>query len=134
MLATPKIQKVEVTIEGVPNQLHSQGMHAYQIWDKAKKFFAAGSKHHPDVAVGAKDLALADISLGEFLTSKYSLWLDLRTTDDDRLQGNGRRIDEGVTIQITKTAEAAGPLNVYLFLLMDAELDIEDGRFVQAAY
>ena len=113
-------------------------MRAYQIWDEAKKFFAAspGSKRHPEVAVAAKDLALAlaDGSLGEFLTSKYSLWLDLRTTDKDRLHGNGRRIDEGVTIKITKTAEAAGSLNVYLFLIMDAELDNEDGRFVQAAY
>ena len=109
-------------------------MCAYQIWDEAKTLFAPGSKRHPDVSVAAKDLALADVSLGKFLTSKYSLWFDLRTTDDDRLHGNSRRIDEGVTIQITKTAEAAGPLNVYLFLIMDAELDIEDGRFDQAAF
>ena len=33
----PKITKVEVTIEGIPNQLYSQGMRAYQIWDEAKK-------------------------------------------------------------------------------------------------
>ena len=39
----PKITKVEVTIEGVPNQLFSQGMRAYQMWDEEKKFFAAGS-------------------------------------------------------------------------------------------
>lgn len=133
----PKITKVEVTIEGVPNQLFSQGMRAYQMWDEAKKFFAAGSKRHPDVTVVAKDLALADVSLGEFLTSKYSLWLDLRTTDDDRLHGSGRRIEnasEGVTIQITKTAETAGALNIYLFIIMDAQLNIEDGRFVSAIY
>ena len=82
----PKITKVEVTIEGVPNQLFSQGMRAYQMWDEAKKLFAAspGSKRHPDVSVVPKDLVLADVFLGEFLTSKYSLWLDLRTTDDDR--------------------------------------------------
>ncbi|MES9897342.1 MAG: hypothetical protein ABW141_20905, partial [Candidatus Thiodiazotropha endolucinida] len=64
----PKITKVEVTIEGIPNQLFSQGMRAYQMWDEATKFFAAGCKRHPDVAVVAKDLALADVSLGEFLT------------------------------------------------------------------
>ena len=46
----PKITKVEVTIEGVPNQLFGQGMRAYQMWDEAKKFFAAGSKRHPEVA------------------------------------------------------------------------------------
>lgn len=133
----PQITKVEVTIEGVPNQLFSQGMRAHQMWDETRKHFAAGSKRHPEVAVVAKDLALADVSLGEYLTSKYSLWLDLRTSDDDQLHGSGRRVEnasEGVTIQISKKAEAAGPLNVYLFIIMDAQLNIEDGRFVSALY
>ena len=31
----PKRMKVEVTIEGIPNQLFSQGMRAYQMWDPA---------------------------------------------------------------------------------------------------
>ena len=81
----------------------------------------------------AKDLGLADVSLGEFLTSTFALWLDLRTTDDDRLHGSGRRIEnasEGVTIQLTKTAEAAGALNIYLYIIMDAQLNLEDGRFL----
>ena len=92
-------------------------------WDEAKKIFAAGSKRHPEVAEVTKDLTLADISLGEFLTSKFTLWLDLRTTDDGRLHGSGQRVEnasEGVTIQITKQAEAAGALNIYLYVIMDA--------------
>ena len=31
----PKITKCEVTIEGIPNQLFSQEMRAYQMWDEA---------------------------------------------------------------------------------------------------
>ena len=111
----PKIEKVEVCIEGIPNQLYSQGMRAYQLWGEARKHFAAGTKRHPEVAAVAKDLALADVSLGQFLTSKHALWLDLRTTDDDQLHGSGRRVEnasEGVTIQISKKAEAAGALNI----------------------
>ena len=133
----PQIQKVEVTIEGIPHQLYSQGMRAYQHWQEARKHFAGGTKQHSEVAVVAKDLALADVSLGEFLTTKQCLWLDLRTTDDDQLHGNGRRVEnapEGVTIQITKKAETAGALNIYLYVLMDAQLNIEDGRFVSALY
>jgi hypothetical protein len=133
----PGITKVEVTIEGVPNQLYSQGMRSYQQWDEAIKHFAAGQKRAPGVAMAAKDLALADVSLGEFLTSKYALWLDMRTTDDDQLHGAGRRVEnasEGVTIQITKNAETAGELNVYLYIITDAQLNIEDGRFVSAIY
>ena len=135
----PQITKVEVTIEGIPNQLYSQGMRTYQMWDEAKKYFAAspGSKRNPDVGTVAKDLALADVNLGEFLTSKFSLWLDPRTSNDDSLHGNGRRIEnasEGITIQITKKAEATGALNIYLFVVMDAQFNIEDGRFVSAVY
>ena len=31
----PKITKVEMTIEGIPNQLYSQGMRLYQQWDES---------------------------------------------------------------------------------------------------
>ena len=59
------------------------------------------------------------------------------TTDDDQLHGSGRRVEnasEGVTMQITKTTDSAGILNIYLYVLMDAQLNIEDGRFVSALY
>ena len=91
----PRIMKVEVTIEGIPNQLYSQGICAYQMWNEAKKYFAAspGSKRQPEVGSVAKDLAMAEVNLREFLTSKYSLRLDLRNSDDDRLHDSGRRIE-----------------------------------------
>ena len=69
-----QITEVKVTIEGIPNQFYSQGMRDCQMMDEAKKYFSAspGSKRHPNVGTVAKDLALADVNLGEFLTSKYS--------------------------------------------------------------
>lgn len=133
----PKITKVEVTIEGVPNQLFAQGMRTYQQWDETRKLFAAGIKRHPETGAVTRDLHLADVSLGEFLTTKYALWLDLRTTDDGQLHGSGRRVEnasEGITLQIAKKAETAGVLNIYLYVIMDAQLNIEDGRFVSAMY
>ena len=39
----PKITKVEVTIEGIPNQLFSQGMRAYQMWDEASYLLQAAT-------------------------------------------------------------------------------------------
>ena len=107
------------------------------MWDEARKLFASSRKCHPEVALVGKDLGLADVSLGEFLTSKFALWLDLRTTDDDWLHGSGHRIEnesEGVTIQLTKTAEAAGALNIYLYIIMDGQLNLEDGRVISAVY
>ena len=83
------------------------------------------------------EFALADVSLPEYLTSKYALWLDLRSTDDNQLHGTGRRIEnasEGVTLQITKKPEAAGVLDVYVFLIMDAQLNLEDGQITSILY
>ena len=69
---SPQINRVEVSIEGLSNQLYSQGLRAYQQWDEAKKLHASGSKRHPVTGMVAKDLALADVSLSEYLTSKYN--------------------------------------------------------------
>ena len=30
------------------------------------------------------------MKLEDYLTTKYGLWLDMRTTDDDSLHGSGR--------------------------------------------
>ena len=40
----------------------------------------------------------------------------------------------GCMIQLIKKAEVAGALNIYLFIIMDAQLNLEDGRFVSAIY
>ena len=78
-LNNPKLTKVGVAFEGVPNQLFS-GHACLPDVNETRKYFAASpsSKRHPDVSVVAKNLALADVSMGEFLTTKYCLWLDLR--------------------------------------------------------
>ena len=133
----PKITKVEMTIEGVPNQLYSQGMKAYQQWDEINKFFALTSKRNPATDKFAKDLYFTDTTLEKYLTKRFALWLDLRTTDDNSLHGSGRRIEnasEGITIQITKEAGANIPINVYLFVIQDAQINFEDGRFKEVNY
>ena len=80
---------------------------------------------------------MADVTVREYLTEKYALWLDMRTNDDDSLHGSGRRIEnasEGITIQIAKIAETAGALNIYLHAITDAQINIENGRFISALY
>ena len=128
----PQIEKVAVLVEGKQNQLFSHGMQPQHQWDEARKFFAAGSKRHPSVGMVAKDPGLADVTLGEYLTSKYCLWLDFRTTDDETLHGSGGRIDNasaGVHLQITKEIEGDGPLNLHLFVISDAQLHSENGGY-----
>lgn len=133
----PKIEKVEMTIEGVPNQLYSQGMRAYQQWDEINKFFALTSKRNKETDKIAKDLYFTYTTLETYLTDNYALWLDLRTVDDNTLHGSGRRVEnasEGITIQITKEAEADEAINVYLFVIQDAQINFEDGRFKEVLY
>ena len=93
------------------------------------------SKHDPDVAQNEMQLALADVTLPSFLVGKFALWLDMRTIPDPNLHGTGRKVGEngsdGVVIAINKTSEA---LNLYMFLIMDAQLNIQDGRLADILY
>ena len=130
----PKIQKVSVTIEGKPNQLYAHGMRSFEQYDEDSKYFAEGVQRDNDVQ---KQLELHDVSLGECLTDNYALWLDFRRIDENFLHGMGRRIknaSEGITLQIERKAETAGALNAYIFLIMDAQLNIQNGTYVSAAY
>ena len=52
------------------------------------------------------------------------------------LHGTGREIKTsgGITTQIDKKAKTAGPLNAYIYLIMDAQLNIKNGAYVSAVY
>ena len=133
----PKITKVEVTIEGVPNQLYSKGMQAYQQWDEINKYFALTSKRDKETDKVAKDLNFSDTNIEKYFTTRFALWLDLRSIDDNTLHGSGRRIEnasEGITIQIEKEQESDENLNIYLFIIQDAQINFEDGRFKEVIY
>ena len=82
-------------------------------------------------------MQLYDLSLGEYLVNKYALWFDFRMIDENELQGTGRRIEntsEGITLQIEKKEELAGALNAYIYLIMDAQLNIQNGAYLSAVY
>ena len=84
----PKITKVEVTVEGVPNELYAQNMEYRHQYDKIMKHFGEGQLKEP-VAI-QKDLQLHNVNIASYYTDKYALWLDFRTMDDNRLHGSGR--------------------------------------------
>ena len=102
-------------------------MRSFEQYDEARKYFAEGRLAN-DVQA---QLQLYDVSLGEYLVNKYALWLDFRTIDENELHGTGKRIEnasEGITLQIEKKAELpAGALNAYIYLIMDAQLNIQSG-------
>ena len=67
----------------------------------------------------------------------YALWLDFRMIDENELHRMGRHIEnasEKITLQIEKKAESAGALNAYIYLIMDAQLNIQNGAYISAVY
>ena len=133
----PKIQKVSVIVEGKPNQLYAQGMRSFEQYDEICKYFAEGKQKDNNANEIQKQLQLHDLSVGEYSTDKYALWLDFRTIDENTLHEMGRKIEnalEGITLQTEKKAESDGNLNAYIYLIMDAQLNIQNGAFVSAIY
>ena len=134
---SPKIQKVSVIVEGKPSQLYTQGMRSFEQYDEICKYFTEGKQRDNDANEIQKHLQLYDLSLGEYLVNKFALWLDFRTTDENELHRTGRHIEnasEGINLQIEKKEESAGALNAYIYLIMDAQLNIQNGAYVSAVY
>ena len=133
----PKISKVSVIVEGKPNQLFAQGMQPFEHYQEICKYFAEGKQKDNNANEIQKHLRLHDVKVADYLTNKYALWLDFRTIDENALHGTGRRIEnasEGITLQIEKKGEGDGKLNAYIYLIMDAQLNIQNGQFVSTLY
>ena len=117
-------------MEGTPNQLYAQGMRIFEQYDEIRNYFGEGRLANEVWA----QLQLYDLSVGEYLVNKYALWLDFRTIDENKLHETGRRIEnasEGITLQIEKKAESAG---AYIYLIMDAHLNNQNGTYISAIY
>ena len=114
-------------------------MRPYQQWDEALKVFgsgglAMGGGRSPETGVVAKELNSCDTSLPEYLTTRYALVLDLRSTDDDTLHGNGRKLGDGsvgMSLELTRDAGAVGKVWMYYFVLSDKQLNFKGGRLEQ---
>lgn len=109
----PKITKVLCSVQGKPHQVYASGMEARHHFPEIKKLFEKG------------------VVLDEYLTTKYGLWLDFRTSDDLSLHGSGRGLegfDSGVSLTIEKEKESDGMLDVYIYYVCDAQLNIEGQR------
>ena len=103
----PLIKKILTTINRIPHQLYPGGVLSRDIFPEAKKYF-----YNPD----------SDVTWSEFLTTKFGLWIDARSSTDNRLHGSGRTVERsGILLQIERAADASdGDLVCYVFSLEDA--------------
>ena len=101
----PSIKKILMAINGDPHQLFKGGLGARDIYPELKKYFY---KEH------------SNVTWEEFLTAKFGLWIDTRTSIDNTLHGGSRRVEKGMLLQIQKAPETSGGnLTCYLFTFED---------------
>ena len=127
----PKITKVEVTVEGVPNELYAQNMEYRHRYNEILKHFGEGQLK--EAGAIQKDLQLHNVNIASYYTDKYALWLDFRTADDNRLHGSGRALQntlERIRLQVTKEAGSADKLSCYHYIFQDAQINISDAQFL----
>ena len=131
----PKITKVEVTVEGVPNKPYAQNMEYRHQCNEILKHFAEGRLK--EAGAIQKDLQLHNVNIASYYTNKYVFWLDFQTIDDNRLHGSSRYLEntsEGIRLLITKESGSAGKLSCYLYIFQDAQLNISDAQFLNVVY
>ena len=71
----PSIKKILITIDGMPHQLFGAGLQARDIYPELRKYFYKEQ---------------SNVAWEEFLTTKYGLWIDTRSSTDNTLQGSDR--------------------------------------------
>ena len=119
----------------MPNELYGQNMEYRHQYGKIVKHFAEGRLK--EAGVIQKDLQLHNINIASYYTDKYALWLDFRTTDNNRLHSSGRRLEntsEGIRLQITKESGSADKLSCYLYIFQDAQINISNAQFLNVVY
>jgi hypothetical protein len=119
----PNIEKVRVTIEGVPNAVYSQGIPKTRLYEEARRLFGTDEISHQTLT-------------GFFKDKKFALVIDLRTASDSNTYGNGAKIQNtqsGILVEITKKATTADVV-CYLFVLSDGVIKITNGQLAGIKY
>ena len=84
----PSIKKILITINGMPHQLFESGLQTRDIYSELKKYFYRVHSNE---------------TWEEFLTTKFGLWIDTRSSTINILPDSGRTVEKsGVLPQIKK--------------------------------
>ena len=132
------VKKVSVTIEGIPNQLFSNGILPTDIYDECVRFFGGMYKEDRSIDNTVKKLSLHGVGPIEFFNKKYAVWLDFRSTQDNFLHGSGRKIvsvSEGISLEIEREADTETfDGTIYAYMFMDGLLQIVDKKVASVLF
>ena len=93
-------------INGISLQLYRAGLQARDIYPEMKKYFYEEN---------------SDVTWEGFLTTKFALWIDIRSSTSNILHSSGRKVEKsGILLQIKKAPEVSSDLTCHVFSLEDA--------------
>ena len=99
----------------MPHKPFAAGLQARDIYPELKKYFYKKN---------------SDVTWEEFLTTKFGLQIDARSSIDNTLHGSSRTVEKsGILLQIEKVPETGnGGLTCYVFSLEDvvAHISVTD--------
>ena len=121
----PDIEKVDVTINGSPNMVYNNGLEGEDAWRQTSRFFMK-EKHKPQYMTLQRYYA----------EDKFGLLIDLRSMASQKMHGSGTRLvnsTDGVQLEI-KRATGKGPFNCHIFVISDAQFNIQNRQLDSVMY
>ena len=78
------------------------------------------------------------MTLKKFYTeNKFGLLIDLRSMASQEMHGSGTRLvntTDGVQLEIERDASGSGPVNCHVFIISDAQFNIQNKQLVSVQY
>ena len=119
MFVNPNLTSVNINIHGMNSKRYNQGMLPTDFYQEALKRF------------GSSD----NITQKEYYQNKHCLWIDLRTSDDNKLHGNGLVVDKsGLKLEINRKVGGSGYITCHVFCILDGMIEVENGNLKSVLY
>ena len=123
----PNLTRVNVTVEGNPNNIYSEGLPQPDMYREAVRFFTNTECE--------KYLGTNSVSRRKHYTDKFACVIDFRTVDDDTVSGSGRKLVEtqaGILLEIEKQMTTAD-VSCHVFVIADSLINILDTSLNETA-
>ena len=122
----PNINKVNVTVNGVPNRVYNEGLNGSDMWQELTRHFKPSTNGRPNMTLTKYLIA-----------NKFGLWIDLRSMADTTMHGNGQRLvntQDGVQLEIDLNASGSGTTNCHIFTVSDSQMNIMGQQLESVQY
>ena len=123
----PELKRVNVTVEGNPNDIYSEGLAKRDMYREAVRFFGSSTC---EKYLGSKCVSR------KFYTDKFACVIDFRTVDDENVSRSGRKLigtQAGILLEIEKEVTTTD-LSCHVFVVADGIINIVGNKLQGAEY